>query len=72
MHTPDLTPHLINYHYIIPHTTLSYHPLTYYPLNIPLSGFRPVRAFVGPYMTALEMTGVSLTLVRIQGEGWFD
>jgi dihydroxyacetone kinase len=36
-------------------------------VNLLRRGLRPLRAFVGPYMTALEMTGVSLTVVRLPG-----
>ena len=36
-------------------------------INLLRRGLRPVRAFVGPYMTALEMAGVSLTVVRLPG-----
>ena len=34
-------------------------------LNLRRRGFKPVRAFVGPYVTALDMTGISLSLMRV-------
>lgn len=34
-------------------------------LNLRRRGFKPIRAFVGPYVTALDMTGVSLTILRV-------
>ena len=33
--------------------------------NVLSRSLKPVRVFMGPYMTALEMSGVSLTVVRI-------
>lgn len=35
-------------------------------LNLRRRGLRPVRAFVGPYVTALDMTGVSLSILRVE------
>ena len=34
-------------------------------LNLRRRGLQPVRAFVGPYVTALDMTGVSLSILRV-------
>jgi Dak1 domain len=34
-------------------------------LNLKRRGLKPVRAFVGPYVTALDMTGVSLSIIRV-------
>ena len=34
-------------------------------LNLRKRGFQPVRAFVGPYVTALDMSGVSLSIMRV-------
>jgi triose/dihydroxyacetone kinase / FAD-AMP lyase (cyclizing) len=34
-------------------------------LNLKRRGFQPVRAFVGPYVTALDMNGVSLSLLKV-------
>lgn len=34
-------------------------------LNLRRRGLKPIRAYVGPYVTALDMTGVSLSIIRV-------
>ena len=34
-------------------------------LNLRRRGFMPVRAFVGPYVTALDMAGISLSIIKV-------
>lgn len=34
-------------------------------LNLRKRGFQPVRAYVGPYVTALDMSGISLSIMRM-------
>jgi Dak1 domain len=41
-------------------------------LNLRRKGLKPVRAFVGPYVTALDMTGVSLSILRVTDSSVLD
>ena len=41
-------------------------------LNLRRRGLKPVRAFVGPYVTALDMTGVSLSILRVTDSSVLD
>ena len=34
-------------------------------LNLRRRGLKPVRAFVGPYVTALDMAGISLSIIKV-------
>ena len=41
-------------------------------LNLRKRGFNPVRAFVGPYVTALDMNGISLSLLKVTDKDILD